>query len=319
MISFIAMAFIDYYKVLGIDKNATDKEIKNAYRKMARKHHPDLNQNNAEAERLFKQANEANEVLSDPEKRKKYDKYGENWQHGEAYEQQARQQSQQRSYGGGGGFGGGQDFGGFDFGGGNGGDFSDFFNSMFGGGPPGSGSGGGRQSQRYRGQDLNATLQLNLRDIMESKKQTITVNGKNIRLTIPAGVANGQTIKIAGHGGPGSNGSPAGDLYIEFSVPEDAEFKRVGNDLYKNIDIDIYTAVLGGDITADTLTGKVKLKVAPGTQNNAKVKLKGKGVPVYKKDGQFGDLYLTYNVQVPTNLSDKQRQLFEELAKSDNQ
>jgi curved DNA-binding protein len=302
------MAFIDYYKILGVNKSASEKEIKSAYRKLARKHHPDLNPNNAEAEKQFKQINEANEVLSDPEKRKKYDKYGENWQHSEAYEQQARQQGQQRSYGGGGQ----QDFGGFDFGGG-GGDFSDFFNSMFGGGPPGSGSG---RSQRYRGQDMNAELQLNLRDILESKKQTITVNGKNIRLTIPAGIENGQTIKIKGHGGAGSNGAPAGDLYIKFAIPEDAEFKRVGNDLYRNISLDLYTAVLGGEITADTLTGKVKLKVQPGTQPATKVKLKGKGLPVYKKDNQFGDLYLTYNIQIPTNLNPKQKELFEELTKS---
>lgn len=306
------MAFIDYYKILGVDKGATEKDIKSAYRKMARKHHPDLNPNNAEAEKQFKQVNEANEVLSDPEKRKKYDKYGENWQHGEAYEQQSRQQqSQQRNRGGGGQ----QDFGGFDFGGGNGGDFSEFFNSMFGGGPPGSGA-GGRGQQRYRGQDMNASLQLNLRDILESKKQTITVNGKNIRLTIPAGIENGQTIKIAGHGGAGTNGAPAGDLYIKFDIPDDAEFKRVGSDLYRSISLDLYTAVLGGEITADTLTGKVKLKVAPGTQIGTKVKLKGKGVPVYKKEGQFGDLYLTYNVQLPTNLTEKQKELFEELAKS---
>jgi curved DNA-binding protein len=303
------MAFIDYYKILGVNKSASEKEIKSAYRKLARKHHPDLNPNNAEAEKQFKQLNEANEVLSDPEKRKKYDKYGENWQHSEAYEQQARQQSQQRNYGGGGGQ---QDFGGFDFGGG-GGDFSDFFNSMFGGGPAGGSSG---RSQRYRGQDMNAELQLNLRDILESKKQTITVNGKNIRLTIPAGIENGQTIKIKGHGGAGSNGAPAGDLYIKFAIPEDAEFKRVGNDLYRSISLDLYTAVLGGEITADTLTGKVKLKVQAGTQPGTKVKLKGKGLPVYKKDNQSGDLYLTYNIQIPTNLNPKQKELFEELTKS---
>jgi curved DNA-binding protein len=306
------MAFIDYYKILGIEKTATEKEIKSAYRKLARKHHPDLNPDDKESNKIFQQLNEANEVLSDPEKRKKYDKYGENWQHGEAYEQQARQQSQQRSYGGGGAYGGGQDFGG-DFGGG---DFSDFFNSMFGGGPPGNGSGGGRQSQRYRGQDLNANYQVSLRDAMESKKQTLTVNGKNIRLTIPAGIENGQTIKITGHGAAGSNGAPAGDLYITFNIPDDPDFKRTGSDLYRIINLDLYTAVLGGEITAETLTGKVKLKVAPGTQNNTKVKLKGKGVPVYKKENQFGDLYLTYNIQIPTELTDKQRELFEQLAKS---
>ncbi|MFD0792919.1 DnaJ C-terminal domain-containing protein [Mucilaginibacter litoreus] len=304
------MAFIDYYNILGVDKNASDKDIKSAYRKLARKYHPDVNPNDPEAEKQFKQVNEANEVLSDPEKREKYDKYGENWQHGEAYEQAQKQQQQygQYSYGGG-----AQDFGGFDYGGSEGGGFSDFFNSMFGG----MGGGGSRRqsSSRYRGQDLNAELHLNLRDVMESKKQTITVNGKNIRLTIPAGIENGQTIKIAGHGAPGTNGAPAGDLYITFAIPDDPEFKRTGSDLHKTLTIDLYTAVLGGEITADTLTGKVKLKVAPGTQNNTKVKLKGKGVPVYKKDGHSGDLYLTYNVQLPTNLTDKQKKLFEELAK----
>ncbi|RFZ90549.1 J domain-containing protein [Mucilaginibacter conchicola] len=303
------MAFIDYYKVLGVAKTATDKDIKSAYRKLARKYHPDVNPNDSAAEQKFKEVNEANEVLSDPEKRKKYDQYGENWQHGEAYEQQRRQQQQQQNRGYTYEGGSAQDFGDFDFGGAGGGGFSDFFSSMFGGG------GGSKRSARYRGQDLNAELQLNLRDVLESKKQTLTVNGKNIRLTIPAGIENGQTIKIAGHGGPGSNGSPAGDLYIKFFIPEDAEFKRTGNDLHKNITLDLYTAVLGGELTADTLSGKVKLKVAAGTQNGTKVKLKGKGMPVYKKDGQFGDLYLTYNVQLPTSLTTEQRELFEKLAK----
>ncbi len=297
------MAFIDYYKILGVDKKATDKDIKNAYRKLARKYHPDLNPNDEEANKKFQQLNEANEVLSDPEKRKKYDQYGENWQHGEAYEQARQQQQQGRqqySYGGqGGGF---EDFGG--------GDFSDFFQSMFGG----QGN-AGRQS-RYRGQDYNAQLQLNLTDTLESHKQTLTVNGKNIRITIPAGIENGQTIKIAGHGGPGVNGGPAGDLYIKFLVADDPRFKRQGSDLYRSIKLDLYTAVLGGEITAETLTGKVKVKVKPETQNGTKVKLKGKGLPVYKKADEFGDLYLTYDIQIPTNLTDHQKKLFEEIAKS---
>jgi curved DNA-binding protein len=300
------MAFIDYYKVLGLDKTASDKDIKNAYRKLARKYHPDLNPNDAEANKKFQQLNEANEVLADPEKRKKYDKYGENWQHGEAYEQSQQQQRQQRSYGGGGGQ--AFDFEGF----GSGDDFSDFFQSMFGGG---GGAGRGRQA-RYRGQDYNAELQLNLNQIAETHKQTLTVNGKNIRITIPAGVENGQTIKIAGHGGPGANGGPAGDLYIKFLVSEDPRFRRQGADLFAIAKIDIYTAVLGGELTIETLTGKVKLQVKPETQNGTKVKLKGKGLPVYKREGQHGDLYITYDVQIPTNLTDKQKQLFEELAKS---
>lgn len=305
------MAFIDYYKILGVDKNASDKDIKNAYRKLARKYHPDLNPNDAESNKKFQQLNEANEVLSDPDKRKKYDQYGENWQHGEAYEQARQQQaSQQQSYTGGAG-GRGFDYEGF--GGGGGDDFSEFFQSMFGGAAGGGGR--GRQA-KYRGQDYNAELQLTLQDVVESHKQTLTVNGKNIRITIPAGVENGQTIKIAGHGSPGVNGGPAGDLFIKFSVANDPKFKRQGSDLYTTVKLDLYTAVLGGEITADTLTGKVRVKVKPETQNGTKVKLKGKGMPVYKKADEFGDLYLTYEIQMPTNLTDKQKQLFEELAKS---
>lgn len=296
------MAFIDYYKTLGLSKDAADKDIKNAYRKLARKYHPDLNPNDAEANKKFQDLNEANEVLSDPEKRKKYDKYGENWQHGEAYEQQTRQQQSSRQ-GSSAGFGDADAF--------SGGDFSDFFQSMFGG----AGGGGGRRTG-YRGQDLNAEFQLNLQDIVQTHKQTLTVNGKNIRITIPAGIANGQTIKIAGHGGAGINGGPAGDLYIKFSIPVDARFKRDGSNLHTTVKLDLYTAVLGGEITAETLSGKVKVKVKPETQNGTKVKLKGKGLPVYKKDTEFGDLYLTYDVQVPVNLTEKQKQLFEELSKS---
>ena len=236
------MAFIDYYKILGVDKTASEKDIKNAYRKLARKYHPDLNPNDTEANKKFQQLNEANEVLSDADKRKKYDQYGENWQHGEAYEQARQQQSrQQQSYAGGAG---GHSFEGFSEGGGE--DFSEFFQSMFGGGGMGGGARSGRSRQGgYRGQDYNAELHLNLPDVMESNKQTLTVNGKNIRITIPAGVENGQTIKITGHGGPGVNGGPAGDLYIAFSVANDPKFKRNGNDLQTTMKIDLYTAVLG--------------------------------------------------------------------------
>lgn len=294
------MAFIDYYKILGVDKSADDKAIKAAYRKLARKLHPDVNPNDAQASKKFQELNEANEVLSDPEKRKKYDQYGENWQHADQY-QQAGQQQRSPFGGQSGGF---EGFGGDS-------DFSDFFTSMFGGG---AGGGNGRRSV-YRGQDLNANLELNLRDIAETQKRTITVNGKQIRMTIPGGVEDGQTIKIAGHGGAGRNSGPAGDLFIKFNIPADPDFKRSGADLYSTIKIDLYTAVLGGEITANTLTGKVKLKIKPETQQGTKVKLKGKGMPVYKKEGQFGDLYLTYDVELPTNLSNKQRELFEELAK----
>jgi curved DNA-binding protein len=300
------MAFIDYYQVLGVDKKASEKDIKSAYRKLARKYHPDLNPNDAEAHKKFQQLNEANEVLSDAEKRKKYDQYGENWQHGAEYEQ-ARQQQQSRGQGSG-GFGGGSSY---DFEGFGSDDFSDFFQSMF-GGAGGAGARGGRQV-KYRGQDFNAELRLSLKEVAETHKQTLTVNGKNIRITIPAGIENGQTIKIAGHGGAGANGGPAGDLYITFLVADDPKFKRIGSDLYAGIKLDIYTAVLGGEVTVDTLDSKVKIKVKPETQNGTKVKLKGKGLPVYKKEGQFGDLYITYEILIPTNLTEKQKKLFEEL------
>ncbi|MFD1257248.1 DnaJ C-terminal domain-containing protein [Mucilaginibacter terrae] len=303
------MAFVDYYKVLGVDKTATEKDIKAAYRKLARKYHPDLNPNDTGANQKFQELNEANEVLTDADKRKKYDQYGENWQHGEAYEQQARQQQQQsRNYSG---YSGGGAQGGYNYEstGGDDGDFSDFFQSMF-------GNAGGKQQAKYRGQDLNAELKLSLLDAATTQKQTLTVNGRNIRITIPAGVENGQTIKIAGHGNPGVNGGPTGDLYITFLIADDLRFKRRGSDLLATVPLNLYTAILGGEITADTLTGQVKVKVKPETQSGTQVKLKGKGFPVYKNEGEFGDLYLTYNVQLPTNLTPEQNALFEKLAKS---
>jgi len=148
------------------------------------------------------------------------------------------------------------------------------------------------------------------------QKQTLAVNGAKIGITIPAGIENGQTIKIRGHGGSGINGGPNGDLYITFSISNHPKIKRLGDNLYTTIDLNLYTAVLGGEITIDTLNGHVKLKVAPETQNGSKIKLKGKGFPVYKKDGHFGDLYVTYKIKVPTNLTDKQKALFVELSKS---
>ncbi len=292
--------FIDYYKILGIDKTAASKDIKTAYRKLARKYHPDLNPNDKDANKNFQQINEANEVLSDPEKRKKYDQYGKDWQHADEFEKQ-QQYQQQSSNARGSGFSGGQS-----------GDFSDFFESMFGGAAGGS---RGRQA-KYRGEDFNAELHLELIDASKTQKQTLTVNGAKIRITIPAGIENGQTIKIAGHGGPGINGGPNGDLYITFSIANHPKIKRLGDNLYTSVDLDLYTAVLGGEITIDTLSGQVKLKVAPETQNGSKVKLKGKGFPVYKKEGQFGDLYVTYDVKIPTNLTDRQKALFNELSKS---
>ena len=303
------MEFIDYYKILEIDKSATQADIKKAYRKLARKFHPDLNPNNKEAQARFQQINEAHEVLIDPEKRKKYDQYGKDWQHAEQFENAQRQQ------GGAGGFGGG-------FGGGRQGSysgnfdddtFSEFFEQMFGG--AGRSRGAGRGAPQYKGQDFNAELQLNLKDVYTSQKQTLTINGKNIRLTIPAGVENGQTIKIKGHGGPGIQGGPKGDLYITFNIINNTGFKREKENLYKTVDVDFYTALLGGEITVDTFTGKVKLTVKPETQPGTKIKLKGKGFPKYRKEDQYGDLIITYQIKMPTDLTEKEKELFKELQK----
>jgi len=203
------MASIDYYKILGITKSASEADIKKAYRKLARKYHPDLNPNDKTAEKSFKEINEANEVLSNPENRKKYDAYGEHWQNGEAYEQEKRRQQehQSRSQSNQGGY--SQE------------DFSDMFGDMF-----GSASSGRRTNAKFRGQDYNSEIQLNLNDVYKTQKQVITVNGKNIRITIPAGVENGQVIKIKGHGGKGVNGGPNGDLYIQFSIINNTKFKQ---------------------------------------------------------------------------------------------
>ncbi|AZI19892.1 DnaJ C-terminal domain-containing protein [Chryseobacterium taklimakanense] len=295
------MAFIDYYKILGVDKTASADAIKKAYRKLARKYHPDVNPGDKEAEKKFKEINEANEVLSNPDNRAKYDKYGENWKHGEEYEkaqQQYRQQSQ--SYSG---------FSGGDF---EGEDFSDFFQSMFGGQGFGRNT-RGSASGKFKGQDVYAELNLNLQDAATTHQQTFEINGKKVRITIPAGVYDGQQIKLRGYGNPGFNGGPNGDLYITFNIAPDSRFERIGDDLRTKVSVDLYTAILGGDIKVETLQGAVNLKVKPETQNGTTVRLKGKGFPVYKKEGQYGDLFVTYDVKLPTNLSAEQKEIFEKL------
>ncbi len=294
------MEFIDYYKILGIPANAKEEDIKKAYRKLARQYHPDVNPDSQDAHKKFQQINEAHEVLSDPVKRKKYDKYGKNWQQGEAYERASQQQYQ--------GPGGYQEYefsGGFDNGG-----FSDFFSSLF-----GSSAGNRHTRSKRKGQDVKATLQLNLSTVFTIQKQTFTINGKNIRITIPAGVENGQQIKLAGHGEPGSNGGPAGDLYLSFQIINDTPYTRQGNDIYINKELDLYTALLGGTDILDTPHGKLNLKIKPETPNNFKTRVKGKGFPVYKSEGVFGDLYISYQVKLPTNLSERQKELLRELSK----
>lgn len=298
------MDYIDYYKILGVGKKATDKEIKSAYRKLARKYHPDVNPGDDVAEKKFKELNEANEVLSDSEKRKKYDKYGKDWKHAEQFE---KAEQQQKAYGQQGGrrsysSGGGEAFEG---------DFSDFFSSMFGGG--GGFSGGQSRSHSLKGQDLTAELHLPLRQAAQTHKQTITVNGKKIRITIPAGIGNGQTIKIKGQGGTGMQGGPKGDLYITFRIDKDPVFERKGDNLYIKQQVDLYTLILGGELEVEALHGNVKIKVKAGTNPGSKIRLKNKGFPLYKNAHQHGDLYVTLEGNLPKDLSKKEKELFEEL------
>lgn len=285
------MAAIDYYKVLGLDSSAKPADIKKAYRKLARKYHPDTNPDDKAANEKFQQLNEANAVLSDPDKKKKYDLYGANWEHGA---EQQQQQQQRRSTSESGGYGG--------FGSGN---FEDMFSSIF------RNQGGKRPSQ---GQDYNSEMQLDLLEVFAKNQKTFVVNGKNIRITVPAGVENGQVIKLTGKGAAGSNGGPNGDLYITFLIPDTSSFKRIGNDLYTTIHLDLYTALLGGEIIINSINEKIKIKIPAETQNGMKLRLKGKGFPKYKSEGSFGDLYVTYDIKIPTGLTEKQKALVRELA-----
>jgi curved DNA-binding protein len=307
------MDYKDYYKALGVEKTASAEQIKKAYRKLARQHHPDVNPNDKNAEQKFKEINEANEVLSDPEKRKKYDQFGADWQR---YQQQPGGTGRggqpgggfdwsQYTQGGGGGFGEGSPFG-------EGEDFSDFFGSLF-----GNMGGGGRRAGASRpgaGQDLQAELELSLEEAYHGGPRTITVNGKNLRLTIQPGVADGQTIRLRDQGGPGRNGGPNGSLLITFRIQPDSRYARTGDDLTQDVPVSIYKAMLGGEQTVETLSGSVKIKLKPETPNGTRLRLRGKGFPVYRKEGQFGDLYLRLNLTLPQHLTDQEKELIQQLA-----
>lgn len=306
------MDYKDYYKILEVDKSASKDTIKKQYRKLARKYHPDVNPNNKEAEEKFKDISEAYEVLSDDEKRKKYDALGANWnkyQHAGGPEGDSFDWSQ---FGGGG-------YSHFESNAGDFGDFSDFFSQFFGGMGGGRTSGGRTRSRAgniaFRGQDYEAEMSLTLEEAYEGTRKTITVNGQTLRITIQPGVEDGQVIKLRGNGGPGINGGENGDLYISLRIEPDPVYIRKGNDLYMDVPISIYKAILGGEAIVNTLSGPVKIKIAPETNNGTMLRLRGKGFPVYKKIGQYGDLYLKVNLQLPKNLTDQEKKVFHQLAK----
>ena len=319
------MDYKDYYQALGIEKTATAEQIKKAYRKLARQHHPDVNPNDPDAERRFKEINEAHEVLSDPAKRKKYDQFGADWQR---YQQAGAGAGSGR---GGRGAAGSPGAGGFDWsqyagqgggfegfsggGGGEGADFSDFFGSLFGNmGGGGAGAGGRAGSRPGAGPDYQAELELTLEEAYHGGPRTITVNGKNLRLTIAPGVADGQTIRLRDQGGPGRNGGPTGALLITFRLLPDPRYARTADDLTQDVPVPLYRALLGGEQTVETLGGPVKIKIKPETTNGTRLRLRGKGFPVYKQAGQFGDLYLRLSMETPQNLTDQEKELLGQLA-----
>ncbi|NEN22516.1 J domain-containing protein [Cryomorpha ignava] len=300
------MNYKDYYETLGVEKKAPQADIKKKFRKLAIKFHPDKNPDDASAEAKFKEVNEAYEVLGDPEKRKKYDELGSNWKQYENFQNAGgRQQGgRQRTYQYSG------DYGDY-FGSSDGGGFSDFFNSFFaGGGYQGTGSAfGGRSRQPARPANSQATLPLNFQEAFSGVGKVVELDGKKIRLNIKPGVKNGQKLKVTGKGRNG------GDLIITLQVPSPTGYELSGLNLTKKVDIDLYTAVLGGKAEVDTLHGKINMPVAKGTQSGKKLRLKGKGMPDYDKQGSFGDLVIEVQIKVPENLSEKEVDLFKELEK----
>ncbi len=311
------MTYKDYYNTLGVDKNAPEKEIKKAYRKLANRYHPDKNQGDKAAEEKFKEINEAYEVLGNAEKRKKYDELGANW---EAYQQGGYDWQQ-----GGGPFGRGGNgqrtytFEGdpSEFFGGGGSGFSSFFEQFFGGGFEAAGDMGGRQSsgrqRAFKGRDWQAEMEVTLEDVYEGSTRSFELNGQKLRIKIKPGIADGQVLRLKGKGGAGASGGQAGDLYLKIKVKPHPSLQREGDDLVLEKSIDLFTAVLGGKLTVPTLSGNINMTVPKGTNPGSKLRLKGKGMPKYDQPGQFGDLYVRIQVQMPQNLSPEQERLFEKI------
>ncbi|MEO6832315.1 MAG: J domain-containing protein [Chitinophagaceae bacterium] len=286
------MAFQDYYDVLGVAKTATQDQIKKAYRKLAVKYHPDKAQGDKKAEEKFKQANEANDVLSDPEKRKKYDALGENWK----YYDEAQAQQQGANYGKYQGRGGPQSQ--HDFGGG---DFSDFFQEFY--GNAGSGGGRSRSNRAYAGHDTQASFQISLEDAFQGVTKTISLNGQAVNLKLKPGISNEQVLRLKGKGGPGINGGPSGDLLLTILIGANPRYERKGDDVYIDQSVNSLMAIVGGKVTVETLHKTISLTIPEGTDSGKIFRLKGLGMPVYNKAGQYGDAFVKVQLHTPEGLS----------------
>ena len=291
------MDYKDYYKMLEIDKKATATELKKAYRTLAKKNHPDKNLGDKKAEERFKLINEANEVLSDPEKRKQYDDLGENWQQNQQAQNQQHNPNQQYRQGNQGFGGGGQQ------------DFSDFFEQFF-----AQQTGGNQQQNReQKGQNYETEKEISLLEAFDGTSRIIQLDNEKLRVTTKPGAYTDQQLKIKNKGANGSSDANRGDLFVRIRVTNNTKFIRKGNDLYQTKNISLFDAVLGSEVIIDTLTSKLKIKIDAGTQNQKTIRLKGKGMPVYEKAGFFGDFYIMINILIPEKLNDKQKILFEEL------
>ncbi len=322
------MAGKDYYKILGIDRKASDKEIKQAYRRLARKHHPDLNPDDKEAESRFKEINTAYQVLSDPEKRKKYDRYGDQWEHADQFAGSGGQERVKWDFG----------QGGTRFQYGDVGDFDDILSSLFGGAAAGPRMRRGPQ----RGQDVESTIEVTLDEAYHGSKRLIqlqtgepcptcggtggvgnrtctacngagsTMSPRRLEVKIPSGVKDGSRIRIAGEGGPGHAGGRRGDLYLVVKLLPHRTFERKGDDLYTDVPVPLATAMLGGEVELPTLNGNLSLKIPAETQNGRVFRLAGKGMPGLGGK-KYGSLFAKAKVVLPTDLTDEERKLFEKL------
>ena len=309
------MDYKDYYKVLGVEKGASSDEIKKAFRKLALKYHPDKTKGDKSSEEKFKEINEANEVLSDPAKRKKYDELGDNYQ----YYRQSGNQSQGFDWSQYANTGGGQQTYSFsgdfeDLFGGSG--YSDFFETLFGGGLGGSQKKrrGGRAMQS-RGQDYQAEMDITLEEAYSGTTRIFKHNGQSIKLNIKPGIPDGHILKIPGKGSAGRGGGQAGDLLIKINILKHNIFERQGNDLYADLNVDLYTAVLGGKVQFKTLKGNIKIDIAKESEFGKTLRLQKLGMPKYGTANEFGDMYLKLNIQIPKNLSAKEMKLFNDLQK----
>ncbi len=303
------MAYKDYYKILGVDKTAAGDVIKKAYRKLAMKHHPDQNPGDKVAEEKFKEINEANEVLSNPDKRKRYDEFGENWEYleksgGNRQQQQRNRGSQQYNFTA-------DDFA-------DDAHFKDIFEKFFGGSF--GGMGGGSSQQRYstnhtaHGVSYEAEMQILLADSFHGVKRILEVENRQIGITLKRGIADGQKIRIPGKGGRGVNGGKDGDLFVTIRLVRDPFVERNGDDLNVTLNVDFYTALLGGKENLKTFHGTKSITIKEETDNGSTLRLRGLGMPKYENPKEFGDLYAKINITMPEKLSEKEKELFKELA-----